>query len=86
MSAEEGNPYIERPDQMDDVSSNGLICFFNPDRVCSSDCMAFTTQATESPSLNAQQKHCSLLVSVERVGRFTGVLVQLLKKDKTNAG
>lgn len=86
MATEEGNPYVERPDVIDDVVDNGLICFFNMDRPCSADCMAWTTQPSESTVLNQQQKHCIALVSVERLGRFSGVLVQLAKKGAGNAG
>lgn len=87
MSVEdEGNPYVERPDRIDDTVENGLVCFFNMDRPCGPDCMAYTTTPSESVGMNLQQKHCIALVSVERLGRFSGVLVQLLKKGTGNAG
>lgn len=61
---------------------NGLLCFFNDTRECGSDCMAFTPEPAESPSLSLQQCNCSLIVSAERVGRYMSGLVQLIKKGQ----
>jgi hypothetical protein len=54
------------------MTHNGLMCFFNAERECGADCMAYTTEATESKQLSTQQKNCTVLVAVERLGRFMG--------------
>ena len=71
--------YIEQPDEKDDDSRNGLMCFLSVDRECGSDCMAFTTTPAESPVLNTQQKNCAALVALERVGRYGGIVVKLAR-------
>lgn len=76
----EDRPYIEPPDEKDDDVRNGLICWLHPERECGPDCMAFTTAPAESPVLNDQQKNCAAIVSLERMGRFGGLLVQILKR------
>jgi hypothetical protein len=79
--AEEDTPFIDSPDELDDdPEKNGLACFINGDRICGADCMAFTTVPSESPYLNEQQKHCSLIVSAERLGRYAGGILSLFKK------
>lgn len=88
MEAEaEDIPYIHSPDEMDDTE-DGLQCFIHPDRICGPDCMSFTTQPAESPTLNEQQKHCVLLVGLERIGRYSGGIVRIIKgfiDDKARA-
>ena len=82
----EDTPYIEPPDEMDDDHErNGLICFMNEERQCGADCMAYSTQPSESPYLGPQQKHCTLIVAVERLGRHTGGLLSLMKKSNADA-
>ena len=66
-------------------STNGLYCFIDADRPCSPECMAYTSQQSESPTLGMQQKNCSLIVGVERLGRFAGGIVQLLKRAQSDA-
>jgi hypothetical protein len=70
------DPYIEAPDVLDDHERNGLICFLSGARQCGADCMAYTTQSAESNVLNEQQKHCIALVSLERLGRHSGLVVK----------
>lgn len=65
-------------------TENGLYCFLNPERPCSGECMAFTVTESESPTLGAQQKNCSVIVSVERLGRFAGGIMQILKKGQAD--
>ena len=77
-------PHIEEPDEMDDDNRNGLVCFLNDQRICRPDCMAFTTEGSESPYLNDQQKHCMLIVSVERLARYSGGLLSLAKNKKAD--
>lgn len=57
----------------------GLMCFMDAARPCGAECMAFT-MSEKSPALSLQQSSCVLLVGVERMGRFTGGLVSLLRK------
>jgi hypothetical protein len=77
---ESERPYIEQPSEKRDDLANGLICFIDPTRECGPDCMSFTTTPAESPGLNDQQKRCTILVSLERVGRYLGVFVKLFKE------
>lgn len=82
---EEDTPYIEPPAELDDDPRNGLACFIDGNRICGPDCMAFTTQGSESPVLNDQQKHCVAIVSIERLGRYAGGLFSFLKKADADA-
>ena len=75
---EEGPDFIHPPNAKDDKLENGLMCFMNMDRECGPDCMAWTTKPSESRDLNNQQRNCVLIVSVERLGRHTGILAKLL--------
>lgn len=85
MSGEDEVPYIEEPDELDDDhESNGLICFLDPERVCGADCMAYTTMPSESPYLNDQQKHCMLIVSAERLSRYAGGALSLMRNSKAD--
>jgi len=87
MNQDENATYVEPPEELDDdPERNGLNCFLNDVRVCGSDCMAYTTFASESPYLNDQQKHCSAIVGIERLGRYAGGILSLLKNDKADAG
>lgn len=86
MSENDDTPYIEPPEELDDdPEKNGLTCFLNETRVCGPDCMAYTTFQSESPYLNAQQKHCVAVVGIERLGRYAGGLLSLLKKSEADA-
>lgn len=83
---DEDTPHIEEPDELDDDhEKNGLMCFMDQDRQCGGDCMAFSTSPSESPHLGDQQKHCVLIVGLERTGRYAGGLLSLLKKDKADS-
>ena len=86
MNEDEDRPFIEPPKELDDdPDKNGLICFINMDRPCGADCMAYTTAEGESPYLNRQQNHCALIVGIERLGRHTGGLLSLLRRNAQDA-
>jgi hypothetical protein len=68
--------------------TTGLFCFLNSDRVCGAECMAFVThpRMASSSEMNAQQQHCVLLTSAERVGRNVTAIASMqassLKKTR----
>lgn len=66
-------------------AETGLFCFLNIDRPCSAECMAYVTTESESPALSDQQKRCTLLVAAERLGRYAGGGVSLLRKHMEDA-
>lgn len=66
-------------------TQNGLICFLNDTRECGSDCMAYTPEPAESPSLSIQQRNCTLLVAAERLGRYSAGIASVLNKMHTRA-
>lgn len=66
------------------TSHNGLLCFLDGARECGADCMAYTVEPTESKNLSIQQKNCTLLVAVERLGRFMGNLSTDVHKMKAD--
>lgn len=76
--SEEEDVFIHSPDELDDDPRNGLVCFLNDVRQCGADCMAYTTSSAESPTFGPQQKHCSLLVGIDRLGRHTGIAARIL--------
>jgi hypothetical protein len=83
MSEEDDSrPYIEPPDEKDDDTRNGLMCFIDGDRECGADCMAWVTFPSESPYLSEQGKNCAVLVGVERLGRYSGGIMKTLKNTK----
>jgi hypothetical protein len=63
-------------------AENGLFCFIDHTRPCGADCMAYTTNPSESPVLNIQQKNCSLLVTADRLSRGVQWLVQINRKSR----
>ena len=75
---------LEIPDEKEDIEGDGMLCFLDDSRECGPSCMAFTTFESESPMLNDQQKHCSLIVAAERLGRHTGGLLRMLKDSKAD--
>lgn len=77
-------PLIHQPDLKDDDPRNGLMCFLNADRECGPECMAYTTMPAEAVHLDVQQKHCVLLVGVNRLGRHTGVMAKLINDAVTH--
>jgi hypothetical protein len=81
---QEPGPYIHTPDELEDDVRNGLMCFLDTDRMCGADCMAFTTQRSESPYLNHQQQNCAVIVGVERLGRYAGGIMKILRDDKAD--
>lgn len=85
MGEDKDRPFIDSPNELDDDPRNGLICFLNMDRQCGPDCMAYTTFGSEAPQLNEQQKHCTIIVSVERVARFSGGLLSIVRRTTADA-
>src|SRR5690606_33598106 len=62
---------------------DGLDCFLTL-QVCGPHCMAYLTyEAGKSTELNEQQRHCMLLVSLDRLARNTGVAAQAVTKQAT---
>lgn len=85
--ATEEDPYIEEPDVLeDDAENNGLVCFMNMDRPCGADCMAYTGETSESKYLSSQQKDCIVLVSAERLGRYAGGILSIIKNSQADQG
>jgi len=76
---------IEDEEVQPSDDNQNLMCFLNDVRECGPSCMAFKDQVSESPYLDVQQKNCTLLVAVERVGRYSGGLFKLLKDFKDDA-
>ena len=72
-------PFIETPDEQE-LQATDLMCFFNPERVCGGDCMSYTTQKAEAKILSAQQKHCVILVALERMGRHSGMAIKAVRE------
>jgi hypothetical protein len=65
---------------------NGLYCCFQSSRECGADCMAYLPQpAADSPALGPQQRNCVLIVSIERLGRYSSGIVQALIKRQQDA-
>lgn len=89
MEGEGDEQFLHEPDEMEDTPENsGLFCFFNMDRPCNADCMAYTDENAETPYLSNQQKACTLLVAVERLGRYSGGIMKIIKdsaKEESNA-
>jgi len=77
----EERPYIEPPDEQE-LQLTDLMCFFNSERVCGAECMAYTTQEAEAKLLNEQQKHCVVLVALERTGRHSGMAIKAVRDLK----
>ncbi len=86
--ADEDTPHIEPPDELDDdAEKNGPVCFLNDMRVCGPDCMAYSTFVVKDQGLGLsdQQKHCSLLVGISRVGLYSGGVLSQLKNNSADA-
>lgn len=86
MEAED-TPYIEPGDELDDdPQKNGPNCFINDMRVCGADCMAYSTFLVKDRDLglSEEQKHCSVLVGISRVGLYSGGLLSQLKKNSAD--
>lgn len=70
-----------------DKPDDKLLCFLNKDRFCGPDCMAYKTIPDDNKQLDKGQQHCVLLSAIERTGRSTNIIAQLidtiLKRDKT---
>ncbi len=82
----------DQPDPDDDLipenenrpADTGLYCFMDLTRPCNSSCAAFVTfpKRAQSSELGEQSSHCSLLSSVERVGRNTTIIAEILHKQQ----
>lgn len=81
MSDEETDSAEEGLEYHPDAKVGGLYCFLDSDRVCSADCMAFSTRYEDESFLDPQQRQCLLLVSLEKLPRFVGGGVSILKKE-----
>lgn len=79
--ADEGD--IQDPDA--EPVKNGLYCFFNGERECGADCMAYTGEPSENKALSMQQRSCVLIVSVDRLGRYLGNLATAAVKMQVKA-
>lgn len=78
--------YQPPPEVKTDESRNGLMCFLDDTRECGPDCMGYVSEAVDAPSiLGPQQKNCILIISAERLGRFAGNAVTLLKRSQDKA-
>jgi len=53
-------------------------CFIGEDRVCGPDCMAYTSMPADVTHLDPQQRHCVVLVSVERLARHSAIGVKIV--------
>lgn len=75
----------EMQQQEEATPKTGLMCFLNSERECGADCMAYNTYPSESPYLDEQQKHCTFIVGVERVGRYAGGILKLIKDANSDS-
>lgn len=76
------NDYQDPPDIKEDDPKNGLMCFLDDTRECGPDCMGYFQGEVENSPLSPQQQNCILIISVERLGRYVGAGVSMLKKTK----
>lgn len=73
---------VEQPTEH---TENGLQCFLDETRNCSPNCMGYITDSDlieKNTVLSSQQKNCIFVVSVERLGRFIGAGVTMMRKDR----
>ena len=65
----------------------GLMCFLDNSRECGPDCMAFLGfgQEADTQNLSPQQRQCLLISSVEKIGRFSGIIAKILYDDSVAA-
>lgn len=72
---------VEVPDMRDEDAS--LFCFLDDSRSCNGTCMAYTSfpRTSKDSELSEQQAHCSLLMSMERIGRGTIISASMLSKQ-----
>lgn len=79
----EGEPEVEyTPDIRDERT--GLMCWKDSKLACGGSCMAYVThpRRANSSELSEQQTHCSLLTSMERLGRNSSILADLLTRNE----
>jgi len=79
-------PYIEKPDYYKPDEAT-RFCFLNPDRLCSSECMAYLVERPDGQDYEGQQwAVCMLLVNLHRCGKHLAILASqggaLLKEMK----
>jgi len=85
---EEGNEEVEEQEYAPNIrpAHTGLLCPFDMQRPCGSDCAAYVTHPRRSSSseLNEQSSHCALISGVERLGRNLTIIAQGLVKAEKN--
>jgi hypothetical protein len=74
---QEGPENVAVPESVPDDETSGLVCFMNSERPCGPDCMAYMSRPSDSP-LDPQQRHCVVLVGVERLSRHTVIGVKVI--------
>lgn len=55
-----------------------LYCFFDRERMCGPDCMAYKTVPDDNVQLDSSQVHCVLISSAERAGRSLNIIGSIL--------
>lgn len=85
--AEEGTEEIAEQEYAPNIrpAHTGLLCPFDMQRPCGSDCAAYVTHPRRSASseLNEQSSHCALISGVERLGRNLTIIADgLVKAEK----
>jgi len=68
------------PPDMDDVAEDELFCFFNQQRPCTAECMAYKTFPEDNRHLDRHQTHCVLISSAERGSRSLNIIASLINK------
>lgn len=84
MNEREWSEHPDPPDLKADDKASGLMCFLDDTRECGADCMAYLPEPADPTvtSLGPQQKNCILIVSVERLGRYSAGVVSILRKGQ----
>lgn len=62
---------------MREGTARGGACFFNQDRVCGPDCMAYLSSPPSGKAYVGENwSHCHLLVNIDRTGRHLALIHQ----------
>lgn len=72
----EETQYIHKPDT---IPLDGLVCFLDCRRPCDATCAAYTTANMAGDELSEQQGHCSLLVSLNRMGKHAVIIASMMQ-------
>ena len=78
------NDMVYAPDMLPDTGDK-VFCFIVPERVCGPECMAYAAYGTEPPrnsDLDANQVHCTLLVSADRLARHAVIIASILAQGQ----